>query len=688
MGPPGVERSMSLPEDNADLLAGAPLSRAVQLVGRLTWLYGIYTAVIVLLLALGASPVGGALRMVGLAREMVKGGLGVTALLAVLVPLIGLCAAGLLTHSRLWRRRTEAALAAGEIDRSPPSLLAIVWRRGPGFLARQGQAILLPLGLAVMSLAAWLLWPSTHAPAPVANDVNLIAALIIGLAFPSLIAERMMNGFPAAQMPEAPGLRRVLLITTVILGAAGVAEIGRGIGFGWTVWAQRALCGASLLIAAEMAVRALARLFLPAPPAETATAATDSLIATLLTAGPRSPGNLIRTHLGLDFARSWALQFLVAAAAPALTATLLVCWGLSGVKLLAADQRGVYERFGAPVAVLKPGFHLLLPWPLGQLRPVEYGTIHTIAAGVDKGGEAFDTTERAVKVSAESTQTASLNRLWETSHATEAEYLVGSVGGQGQQNFQMVNTEILVLYRTGMTDQAARQSVYGSADQAAVVQQEADRLALLYFSSHTLDAVLGAQRETLQDTLRAQLASKVDADHIGVEIVAVLINEVHPPSGAAPAYQHVQSAEIDANASAFSARARAVRAAGQAQQESHHAQTDAEAVSVEKMQSATADAYQFTADRKAYQASSGAFLLERRAQMVEGLANRRMMIIDHRLSPAQIPLIDTRGAAAVSGSGVPSAGPGRPYVPDRAPATAGEGPSPASTSEQAAADND
>jgi regulator of protease activity HflC (stomatin/prohibitin superfamily) len=34
------------------------------------------------------------------------------------------------------------------------------------------------------------------------------------------------------------------------------------------------------------------------------------------------------------------------------------------------DQRAVYERFGAPVRVLHPGLHLILPWPLGRLRPV------------------------------------------------------------------------------------------------------------------------------------------------------------------------------------------------------------------------------------------------------------------------------------------------------------------------------
>ena len=68
-----------------------------------------------------------------------------------------------------------------------------------------------------------------------------------------------------------------------------------------------------MLVVLELAIRALARLFLPAPLPANARAMTDSILAGVLTGGPRAPGSLLRTHLGLDFARSWALSYLSAA---------------------------------------------------------------------------------------------------------------------------------------------------------------------------------------------------------------------------------------------------------------------------------------------------------------------------------------------------------------------------------------
>ena len=465
---------MSLTDDAADLLPGAPLSRAVLLVRRLIWLYATYAGLFVLMLGLAVLPIRSLSKLGGLAAEFSRGGLGETALVGVLLSLTGLIAAGLLTSARLWRRRVEAARLAGEIESAPPTLFAILWGWGPGVLARQGQAVVLTLGVLAIGLLARFLWPSLHPPAVTPANANLVAAVVIGLAFPSLIAERMMNAFPAGQMPEAPGLRRLLLLTTLILAVSGAAEIGRSIGFAWTPWVQRALSLVSLLLAAELALRGLARLFLPTPTPEAAKAVSDSILAALITGGPRAPAALIRTHLGLDFARSWALSYLRAAAIPAVVATLLLCWLLSGVKLLGGDQRGVYERLGAPVAVLGPGFHVMLPWPLGRMRPVEYGTIHTIAVGAAQGPDSFEQDAKNEQISAEATPPASMNRLWETAHATEADYLVANQAA-GQQGFMAVNAEILVLYRTGLTNaDASVANATGHASRAAgVAQQEA-----------------------------------------------------------------------------------------------------------------------------------------------------------------------------------------------------------------------
>ena len=677
---------MSMSEEASDLLPSAPLSRAPQLVRRLSWLYGVYVVLIGLMMLYGALPLRGVAKVKGFAIELVSGGMGVVALTTVLLALTMLGAAALLANERLARRRSEAARLAGELEQQSP--LALLWRLGPGVLAREGQAAILGLGTLAIASLAWRLWPSANPPAVVSYDANLMAALIVGFAFPSLIAERMMAAFPAEQMPEAPGLRRILLLTTVILAATGVAEIGRSVGFAWVFWVQRGLAMVILILVLEFALRAAGRMFLPPPPPETAKAVSDNILAALITGGPRAPGMLVRTHLGLDFSRSWALQFLSKAMGPALVFTLLFCWALSGVKLLASDQRGVYERFGAPVAVLGPGFHVLMPWPLGRLRPVEYGTTHVIAVGAKQGPDAAAKEEAAERrIKAEDIPDASMNRLWETAHATEAEYLVASEAGGGQQSFQEVNGEILVVYRTGMTDKAAMESVYGSADQAMIVEQEANRLATRYFASHTLDQVIGGQRDQLQALLRNELARAVDADGAGVDIVAVLIDAIHPPVGAAAAYQAVQAAQINAEASVFQATARATRTAGVAEQEAHQATTAAEAAAVEKVQGAGGDAYQFEADRTAYRASPPAFLLERRARNLgPALKGVRLTVLDRRLSPSQAPIIDLRELAApmATAAATPAAPPRPVYAPDPTPGTSTEGPAPPTTSEDAA----
>ncbi len=655
---------MSSSDQPSDLLLGAPLSRAAQLISRLIWLYGTYAGVLSLLLAARLVPLKADGKLASLSREFAAGGLGETTLSIVLLTLIALVAAGLVAHARLWNRRVEAALEAGEIDNPPPSLLAILWRRGPGFLAREGQAVLVGFGAAAVVVLVWMMWPSPKAAAAVANDANLIAALIIGLAFPALIAERMMASFPKEQMPEAPGLRRLLLLATLILALAGVAEIGRGLHFTWIAWVFRALSLPTALVALELLGRALFRLFLPRPAPETAKAATDSVVAAIVTAGPRSPGNLIRTHLGLDFARSWALAYVSAVAVPFLIGTVLFCWFLTGVKLLGPDQRGIYERFGDPVAVLQPGFHVIMPWPLGRMRPVENGTIHTVAAGVEEGAAAVAEASKAEKIGAEAAPTAAMARGWETIHATQAAYLVAD-DANAAQGFQVVNTEILVFYRTGLTDQAAREAVYSSASPAKIVEQEADRLALRYFSSHTLNGVMGAERDNLQENLRADLSRAIASYKIGVEIVAVLVNEIHPPAGAAEAYHAVQKAGIDADANAFLAQARAERRKGQASEEAYRATSSAAAGAVESMQSMTGDAARFAAERQAYALSPNAFLLERRARnLIQGLRGRSVMIVDHRLSGDQVPVIDLRNSTPAP-AGIPAqSNNSTPYVPD------------------------
>ena len=235
-----------------------------------------------MLYALDLLPLRGFDKLKNISREFVTGGTGVVSATAVVLALTGLLAMALLAQSRLALRRAEALRLAGELDTSTPNLLTPLWRLGPSVMARTGQAVVMALGFLIAALLlAWRLWPRPDAP--VLPQASLVAALLVGLTFPSLIAERMMAAFPAEQSPESPGVRRVLLVVTVLLAVAALTEVGRTVSFGWVVWAQRAAVVVVLLLAAEWALRGLARLFLPTPTAETAKGATDGILAALLT---------------------------------------------------------------------------------------------------------------------------------------------------------------------------------------------------------------------------------------------------------------------------------------------------------------------------------------------------------------------------------------------------------------------
>ena len=621
------------------------LPRSHRLVRRLAWLYAISAAAVLVVLAAALLPAGILPQARSVALESLSGGLSALVLTSLLLALTALSSTLALTSARF--RFSESAPAA---PARPPR----TWD-DPGFAARQAQALIVPVGTVLIWLVVRYAWPA--APAAVdlpgaATSANIAAAFVFALAFVSLVAERIMSAFPAPQLPEAPSLRRLLLLTTVLLATAAAIELGRGAALSWVQWPQRVLICVPGLVALELSVRALARMFLPAPAPADARAATESILASLVTGGPRAPGTLLRTHLGLDFARSWALQFLGAAIPPAILATALLCWALTGLKLIDLGQRGIYERFGAPVAVLGPGLHLLLPWPLGRLRAVEYGTIHSVAIGLDQAPA-----DMPDSVGAEAPPPASLNRLWESSHPGQADYLVPS-RGTGSQGFQSVSTEISVLYRVGLTDAAAMESVYSVADPQSLIKESASRLVLRYFNSRDLDAVLGERRENVAGSLREALAANMDAHRAGVEIVSVLIEEIHPPAGAAAAYHAVQAAEINANASISHELGRAKRVAGVAQQEAHQLTAAADAQAAEAVDTANAEAYRFNADRHAYTDGGESFLLERSyGRLKSALAQTPLTIVDHRLSSAQGPVLDLRGAGVAAKPPTPTAAP-------------------------------
>ena len=603
----------------------------LRLVRRLSGSYG---TVLLLLGALLATPLGTEARSTGLAG---------LALGTVLLRWAGLLAtlAVVWARSRVGQPALPPKPARGRWARLlPRRRVRLAGDERLARMARRPQGIIVPaLGLAAL-YALWRFWPD--APGPLPHAVLLGGGAVV-LGFPLLVMERIVGSVSPARLPEAPALEALLFVPVAAIPLAGLLHMLAGAGMTWARPAM-ALVGLYVcVVAAELAARALANWFLPPPSPTAARAAVGSFAALLLRPG-RVPGGLaapIRTHLGLDFSRSWALRYARAAALPMTAALALVAWSLSGITLLDLDQRGIYERFGAPAAVWAPGAHLGLPWPFGRVRRVELGVVHSMALG---GADAVDT-----RTGVEDAPPASVDRLWDRAHPAEVSYLLASLDAAGAQSFQVVSVDLKVLFRTGLDDASALRAAYAVAAPETLVRAEAGRLLARVLAGKTLAGMLGENRE-LAETLRAQLQAELDRLNSGVELVGMVIEAIHPPAEVAGAYHNVQAAEIVAHTAVATERGRAQASAAAARQAATGLAFDARGAAAETTGQAETALRVFTADQDAARAGGPAFLLERYlANLSAALAKSPLMIVDHRLRGADAPVIDLRSFGAPAG---------------------------------------
>ena len=548
---------------------------------------------------------------------------------ALLVSLSGLLATFLVALARARTLRDPASALLVRVAGYPHAVLLCA---GAGLaLLALGRFLNAPIGAIPVS-------GTVHGPSGV---VVLMSAAFLLAGFLLLVSERAAALIDPASLPEARGLAAMMRLPVIVLPALALlcalearAPLAASVG----------QCLLEFLVAAssvEMAVRTLGVWYAP-PPLLTARAAVGSLVVTLFDPRRLSPATLgasLSRNFGIDFARSWALAFARRAALPVLAVLLCMCWILTGVSRVGLNQRAVYERFGAPVAVVNPGLHLMLPWPLGRIRLVDYGTVHSIllsdAVATQASPAVLD------RSTAEGLAPASANRLWDQS-GTETPYLVARVD-EGRQNFEAVSVDLRVLYRIGLSPQAARDALYVTADPQVLIRVLSRRLLSRLLAAQTLAEVMVERHNQLAESLRHDLQLQLNQAHSGIEIAGLVVDGLHPPAGAASAYRAVQAAQIAAQMAVIQERGRAHSTASLALRDAHDTLDAALGQAAETVQVAVAEQIRMLADDHAWKAGGEAFLMERRfADLRVGLGHAPLEIIDQHL-PAR--LLDLRPAS-------------------------------------------
>ncbi|WP_419758761.1 SPFH domain-containing protein [Acidisoma sp.] len=518
--------------------------------------------------------------------------------------------------------------------------------RAPVTIAAGWPQAIVVLAGAALAASSLHVWPPLPA---LARDTMpnwpVSAALMVIPAFFLMVLESVVSSTSPGRLPEVPSLAALLRLPVVALAAHAAIIVAGGFGLPGGTLAATVVDVFFYIVAAELAVRTVAVWFLPPPVPELARASIGSAAASLLQPGALRPGEMtrrMRRNFGIDISRSWAVAYARTAAAPVLLVLLMFTWGLSGVTRINLDQRGSYERFGAPVAMLRPGLHVLLPWPFGRVRLVEYGVVHALPIGATVNGPTNSGQLPQDASTADGPAPRSANRLWDEQLRNDTSYIIASQTGD-RQSFETVSVVMTVLYRIGLDDESARRALYGAIDQAALVRALAGRELSHFFASRTLLAVLGERNEEIATQLRGALQADLDRDRSGLEVVALVVESMHPPSGAATAYRGVQTEQIIASMRYSEEMGRAQGTLSVAAADAHNMRDSAAAAAAELVSSATVERWQSSADTLAFRHSGNAFLIERYfANLGSALSKAAVEIMDSRLGAATTPILDLR----------------------------------------------
>ena len=291
---------------------------------------------------------------------------------------------------------------------------------------------------------------------------------------------------------------------------------------------------------------------------------------------------------------------------------------------ISPGDQGLIERFGRPLAersVLEPGVHLKMPWPIDDVQRFRTREIQIVNVGfVAEEGEG-DGHDKAV--------------LWTGKHyKDESNWLIASRGGRtaGSTNgpadggipSDLINVTVPVQFQI----QDLRAWAYNHADAAMLLEKVATREVVRYLAGTDLFELMASGRSQASEELRKRIQDQADQLKMGVDVVFVGLQDLHPPSKVAPKFQELVATGQENEAKKHQANGYALSTVNLAKGNAERLLNEAQAYSNRTVMSASAIGAQFTNRVVAYRASPQVYMQRAYLKALEtGLTNSRKYVL-------------------------------------------------------------
>ncbi|WP_421854912.1 protease modulator HflK [Marinomonas sp.] len=499
--------------------------------------------------------------------------------------------------------------------------------------------IIVIASIALISLDS--VWRLDLPSLPTNKFAYLMAGIILLIAFVLLVGERYLAN-NKGEWPEAGNLAMQTRATIIVLA---ISALCLGYASSSAVWPFRLAVLIGLLpylLGIELIIRAVLSVFSPSRPSLEPKLTAVSFLAELLRWPPKPLQllqNSLQQNFGIDLRQVWAFRFIRRAFFPVIALIALTGWSLTSVYEIPINGRGIYEKFGKPVAVISSGLHLGLPWPLGRVITVENGVVHELATtSSDNVKDELAPAEGPAPVGA--------NRLWDATHNSEKSQIIAS-SHNNKQSFQIVDMDVRFVYRIGLNDQDALKATYNTADLTTLIRRTASRVLVHDFAGRTLDDLLSEQRTALAQDINSAVQRDLDNLNSGVELLATVVEAIHPPAKAANAYHKVQAAQIKVKALIAREKGKAAELSNDAQQQASLIKNQAQANVRDTLGQAQAAQIKFNAENTAANTAGETFLKEQYYRLLsDNMSKVNSLIIDDKIASGHAPTIDFRSFVA------------------------------------------
>lgn len=310
-----------------------------------------------------------------------------------------------------------------------------------------------------------------------------------------------------------------------------------------------------ILLGVETALNVVLDIYRPRLKGQYSRAAFDSRLLGII----NEPGGVFRSlaaaidyQFGFQVSQTWFYKLLEKAIVPLILFSAVTLYLASSILVVAPNEQAVIERLGNPLAgngqphIVGPGIRLKFPWPIDiaykyptkQVMELYIGYVPKI---VEKTGQVIPET----------------SLLWGQTHYKEeynllvASEYAGEKLEEGAVPVSLVKANLPVQYRIkdlyayiyhhNQPDKLLEAICYRELTKfAASASVEAEDAATA--GERVAVNLLGAGRTRAKEVLAKRIQQAADQEGLGIELVFLGVQGIHPPPEVAPDYQAVAAA--------------------------------------------------------------------------------------------------------------------------------------------------